>query len=65
MSYTDKMKLFKHDNPSTNKNLFDIAKSLNDNWDKIDTYVYEQESGRQENEIERQKNEETRQKQEQ
>lgn len=37
MSETTNLKLFKHDNPSTNTNLFDIDKSLNQNWDKIDT----------------------------
>lgn len=36
MSETTNLKLFKHDNPSTNTGLFDIDKSLNQNWDKID-----------------------------
>ena len=37
MSETTNLKLFKHDNPSTNTNPFDVEQSLNDNWDKIDT----------------------------
>ncbi len=64
MSSTPNLNLFKHDNPATNKNLFDVAKSLNENWDKIDDYVYNQEATRQENEQIRQANEETRQNQE-
>ena len=36
MSETSYLKLFKNDNPATNENLFDIEKSLNQNWDKID-----------------------------
>lgn len=36
MSETTNLKLFKHDNPSTNTNLFDVERALNDNWDKID-----------------------------
>lgn len=36
MSTTTNLKLFKHDNPSTNTNLFDVERALNDNWDKID-----------------------------
>ena len=40
MSETTNLKLFKHDNPETNTNLFDITKSLNENWDKIDTYKF-------------------------
>ena len=37
MSETTNLKLFKHDNPSTNENQFDIEEALNENWDKIDT----------------------------
>lgn len=37
MSETTNLRLFKHDNPSTNTDLFDIDKSLNENWNKIDT----------------------------
>ena len=54
MSETTNLKLFKHDNPETNTNLFDITKSLNENWDKIDTYVINSESTRQQNEQNRQ-----------
>ena len=36
MSETTNLKLFKHDNPATNQNEFDVQKALNDNWDKID-----------------------------
>ena len=36
MSETKNLKLFKHDNPTTNTNNFDIEKTLNDNWDKLD-----------------------------
>lgn len=36
MSETTNLKLFKHDNPTTNTNNFDIEKTLNDNWDKLD-----------------------------
>lgn len=36
MSETTNLKLFKHDNPATNTNMFDIEKALNENWDKID-----------------------------
>lgn len=61
MSETTNIKLFKHDNPSTNKNLFDVTKSLNENWDKIDEYVTNQEASRQANEEIRQANEQTRQ----
>lgn len=39
MSETTNLKLFKHDNPSTNTNQFDVEKSLNQNWDKIDTEI--------------------------
>lgn len=41
MSETTNLKLFKHDNPSTNTNPFDVEQALNDNWDKIDTVVGE------------------------
>ena len=50
MSETTNIKLFKHDNPATNQSLFDVAKSLNENWDKIDEYVTKQEATREENE---------------
>lgn len=36
MSTTTNLGLFKHDNPATNTNAFDVKGSLNDNWDKID-----------------------------
>lgn len=36
MSETTNLKLFKNDNPTTNTNNFDIEKTLNDNWDKLD-----------------------------
>jgi hypothetical protein len=36
MSTTANLKLFKHDNPTTNTNQFDVEKALNENWDKID-----------------------------
>ena len=39
MSETTNIKLFKHYNPSTNTNQFDVEKSLNQNWDKIDTEI--------------------------
>lgn len=39
MSETTYLKLFKHDNPSTNENQFDVDKSLNDNWDKLDDFA--------------------------
>lgn len=39
MSETTNLKLFKHDNPSTNINPFDVEQALNDNWNKIDTAV--------------------------
>ena len=39
MSETTNLKLFKHDKPVTNINLFDAQKALNDNWDKIDKAV--------------------------
>ena len=39
MSETTNLKLFKHDNPSTNTNQFDVEKALNENWDKIDNAV--------------------------
>ena len=39
MSETTNLKLFKHDNPSTNTNPFDVEQALNDNWNKIDTAV--------------------------
>ena len=41
MSQTPNLNLFKHDNPSTNTNPFDIETSLNEDWDKIDTVVGE------------------------
>lgn len=36
MSETSYLGLFKHDNPATNTNKFDIETALNENWDKID-----------------------------
>ena len=36
MSETTNLKLFKHDNPETNENQFDVEKALNENWDKLD-----------------------------
>lgn len=39
MSETTNLKLFKHDNPSTNTNPFDVEQALNNNWDKLDTAV--------------------------
>lgn len=36
MSETTNLKLFKQDNPTTNTNNFDIEKTLNENWDKLD-----------------------------
>ena len=39
MSETTNLKLFKHDNPSTNENQFDVQKALNNNWDKIDDFA--------------------------
>ena len=39
MSETTNLKLFKHDNPSTNTNQFDVQKSLNNNWDKIELFA--------------------------
>lgn len=41
MSTTTNLKLFKHDNPTTNTNQFDVEKALNENWDKIDKNVGE------------------------
>lgn len=39
MSETTNLKLFKHDNPSTNTNEFNVDTALNQNWDKIDNFV--------------------------
>lgn len=39
MSNTTNLNLFKHDNPATNTNLFDIETALNENWDKIDIFA--------------------------
>ena len=36
MSEPTNLKLFKHDNPSTNENQFNVESALNENWDKID-----------------------------
>lgn len=41
MSETTNLKLKKHDNPSTNKEQFDVENYLNGNWDKIDKNVGE------------------------
>ena len=42
MTNTTNLGLFKHDNPPTNENQFDVEKSLNENWDKIDEFAGEQ-----------------------
>lgn len=39
MSETTNLKLFKHDNPATNENEFNVEVALNQNWDKIDEAV--------------------------
>lgn len=39
MSETTNLKLFKHDNPATNENQFDVTKALNNNWDKLDKFA--------------------------
>ena len=39
MSQTTNLGLFKHDNPATNTNSFNITTALNENWDKIDDNV--------------------------
>lgn len=39
MSTTTNLGLFKHDNPATNKDIFDIDKALNENWDKTDEAI--------------------------
>lgn len=39
MSETTNLGLFKHENPATNTNQFDIETSLNENWDKIDEFA--------------------------
>ena len=39
MSETTNLKLFKHDDPSTNENQFNVDKSLNQNWDKLDDFA--------------------------
>ena len=39
MSETTNLKLFKHDNPATNENQFDVQEALNNNWDKIDNFA--------------------------
>ena len=41
MSETTNLKLFKHDNPETNEEQFDIENYLNGNFDKIDENVGE------------------------
>ena len=41
MSETTNLKLFKHDNPATNTDPFDVDKALNDNWDKVDEFAGE------------------------
>ena len=43
MSTTTNLGLFKHDNPATNTNAFDVKTALNDNWDKIDVAYKEVE----------------------
>lgn len=42
MSYTENLKLFKNDNPTSNKNNFDVDKSLNKNWDVVDEFSKEE-----------------------
>lgn len=44
MSTTTNLKLFKHDNPTTNTNQFDVEKALNQNWDKLDANAGEMSS---------------------
>lgn len=39
MSETINLRLFKHNNPSTNTNQFDVDTALNQNWDKIDGFA--------------------------
>ncbi len=39
MSQTNNLKLFKNENVTTNTNPFDIEKSLNENWDKLDNAI--------------------------
>lgn len=39
MSTTNNLGLFKHDNPSSNTDQFDVDKALNQNWDKVDTAI--------------------------
>ncbi len=39
MSQTNNLKLFKHEDLATNTNPFDIEKSLNENWDKVDDAI--------------------------
>ena len=39
MSETTNLGLFKHDNPSTNTNQFNVENALNNNWDKIDEFA--------------------------
>ena len=39
MSTTTNLGLFKHDNPATNTEQFDVDKALNQNWDKIDNGI--------------------------
>lgn len=39
MSTTTNIGLFKHDNPSTNTDEFNVDKALNQNWDKLDTAI--------------------------
>ncbi len=41
MSETKNLKLFKHDNVTTNTNPLDINKALNPNWDKLDEAIGE------------------------
>ena len=39
MSITTNIGLFKHDNPATNTDEFNVDKALNQNWDKLDTAI--------------------------
>lgn len=45
MSYTPNINLFKHDNPSTNTNKFDVDKAINENLDKIDSFAEQANNG--------------------
>ena len=42
MSETTNLKLFKHDNPSTNTNQFDVEKSLNEKLAELNDSIYKE-----------------------